>query len=246
MAKETGLGANFYLDGYDLSGDTGSLESISKALNPIPMTGIDKLGHERKAGQLTGKIDWTSFFNPTNAHPPLKLVPRTDRIASYWHRATLGAPVASMVCKQTDYAGTRDAAGALTFKVNTLSNAWWLDWGLGLTVGKRTDTAATNGSGVDFGASYVFGLQAYLQVFAFTGTSATVKIQQSSDNGAGDAYADITDGAFTLVTSAPQAQRIQTSRSQTIEQWLRIVTTGTFSSLVFAVHVTVNKTETQL
>src|SRR5688500_19504871 len=89
MAKETGLGANFYLDGYDLSGDTGSLESISKALNPIPMTGIDKLGHERKAGQLTGKIDWTSFFNPTNAHPPLKLVPRTDRIASYWHRATL-------------------------------------------------------------------------------------------------------------------------------------------------------------
>ncbi len=246
MAKETGLGANFYLDGYDLSGDTGSLERISKALNPIGMTGIDKLANERKAGQLFGVIDWTSFFNPTDAHPPLSLLPRTDRVASYWHRPTLGAPVASMVCKQTDYAGTRAADGALTFKVGTIANAVVRDWGVGLTPGKETDTAAANGTGVDIGASYAFGLQAYLQVFEFTGTSVTVKLQQSSDNGAGDAYTDVTDGAFTVVSAAPVAERIATSRTQTIEQWLRVVTTGTFSNVVFAVHVTVNRTATPL
>lgn len=245
MAKETGLGANFYLDGYDLSGDTGSLESISKALNPIAQTGIDKLAYERQAGQLTGKIDWTSFFNPTNAHPPLRLLPRTDRVACYWHRPLLGAPVASMVCKQTDYAGTRDEAGALTFKVATLSNAWWLDWGLGLTVGKRTDGAGANGTGVDFSAGFAFGLQAYLQVFAFTGTSVTVKLQQSSDNGVGDAFTDVTGGAFTLVTGQT-AERIATSRTQSVERYLRVVTTGTFSNLVFAVNATVNRTETLL
>lgn len=244
--KTHGLGANFYLDGYDLSGDTGSVDSISKALNPIAMTGIDKSAYERKAGQLTGKIGWTSFFNPTNAHPPLKLLPRTDRVASYWHRPLLGAPVASMVAKQTNYDGTRDAAGALNFKVETLSNAWWLDWGLGLTVGKRTDGSATNGTGVDFGASYAFGLQAYLQVFEFTGTSVTVTLQESSDNGVGDAFTAVTGGVFTVVSAAPTAERIQTSRSQTIERYLRVATTGTFSNFVFAVHVTVNKVENLL
>lgn len=243
MAKETGLGANFYLDGYDLSGDTSSLENISKALNPIALTGIDKLAFERKSGQLTGRIAWTSFWNPTGAHPPLKLLPRTDRIPSYWHRPTLGAPVASMVAKQTNYDGSRTAEGGFMLKVDTLSNAFWLDWGLGLTVGKRTDTVATNGTGVDFTTSSAFGLQAYLQVFAFTGTSATIKLQESSDNGAGDAFADVTGGAFTLVTSAPQSQKIQTARALTIERYLRVVTTGTFSNLVFAVHATINRTD---
>jgi hypothetical protein len=148
-----------------------------------------------------------------------------------------------MVCKQLDYAGTRATDGALTFKVSAISNAWWLDWGLSLTAGIRDDTAATNGLGVDFSAAYNFGLQAYLQVFELTGTDATVKLQQSSDNGAGDAYADVTGGAFTVVTADPTKERIATARNQAVEQWLRVVTTGTFTSISFAVHVTVNRTE---
>jgi len=242
MAKESGLGANFYLDGIDLSGDTGSLESISKALNPIPQTGIDKSAYERKAGQLFGVIDWTSFFNPTSAHPALANVPRTDRIATYFHRTTLGSPAASMVCKQVDYAPSRPADGSLLVKVQTISNAWWLDWGLSLTAGKKTDGGATNGTGVDFTAGAAFGLQGYLQVFAFTGTSATVKLQHSNDNAVGDPYADVTLGGFTLVTGVTK-ERIQTSRTLPIKRWLRVVTTGTFSNLVFAVQGTVNKAD---
>lgn len=242
MGKESGLGANFYLDGVDLSGDTGSLESISKAIAWVPQTGIDKLAMERKAGQLFGVIDWTSFFNPSAAHPILKTLPRTDRIATYFHRTTLGAPAASMVCKQVDYAPTRAQDGALNVKVQTISNAYWLDWGKSLTAGMRTDTAATNGTGVDFVASFAFGLQGYLQAFAFTGTSATVKIQHSSDNGVGDPFADVAGGTFTVVTGVTK-ERIATARALTIKQYLRVVTTGTFSNLVFAVQATVNRTE---
>lgn len=243
MGKETGLGANFYFDGYDLSGDTGSLESISKAMSPIGQTGIDKLAHERKAGQLLGVINWTSFFNPTNAHLALRTLPRVDRIASYWHRPDLAAPVASMVCKQTSYDTTRTAEGGLNAKVQTISNSYWIDWGLGLTDGKRSDTVATNGDGVDFSAAYNFGLQAYLHVFSFTGTNVTIKLQQSSDNGVGDAFTDVTGGAFTVVTAAPTKERIATARALAVERYLRVVTTGTFSEVTFAVHVTVNRTE---
>jgi hypothetical protein len=119
--------------------------------------------------------------------------------------------------------------------------------GLALTTGKRTDTAATNGTGVDFGdpspAAFSYGLQAYLHVFAFTGTNATIKLQQSSDNGAGDAWSDVVGGAFASVTSGPQAQRIETARDLAVERYLRVVTTGTFTSLQFAVATTVNTSE---
>lgn len=245
MAKESGLGAQLYVDEYDLSNDTNSLSRISKAANPLEFTGIDKSAVERKAGQLTGQITLTTFWNPTNAHAAYSPLPRTDRIVSYFHRATLGAPVASMVGKQVGYNPTRDNVGALTAEVDALSNAWWLDWGYALTAGKRTDTAATNGTGVDFanqGAPASFGLQAYLHVQAFTGTSATIKLQSSSDNGAGDAFADVTGGGFTLVTAATK-ERIATARNLAVERYLRVVTTGTFSNLVFAVQATVNVTD---
>lgn len=245
MAKESGLGAQLYIDQYDVSNDTNALGSISKAINVMEMTGIDKSAIERKAALLTGGMNITTFFNPTNAHVAYESLPRADRIASYFHRATLGAPVASMVGKQLGYNLTRDAAGSLTGEVEGQSNAWWLDWGYALTAGKRTDTGATNGTGVDFqiqGAPASFGLQAYLHVFAFTGTSATIKIQSSSDNGAGDAFADVTGGGFTTVTGVTK-ERIQTGRTAAIERYLRVVTTGTFSNLVFAVQATVNRAD---
>lgn len=248
MSKESGLGANFYMDQYDLSNDTNSFGNISKGLSPLDMTGIDKFAPERKAGQLTGNIALTTFFNPSNAHAAYSPLPRTDRQLSYFTKQTLGAPVAAMIGKQTGYDPSREADGKLTAEVNSDSNAYWLDWGLALTAGKRTDTTATNGTGVDFaiqGMPASFGLQAYLHVFAFTGTSVTIKLQSSSDNGAGDAFADVTGGSFTLV-SAVGKERIQTGRTLAIERYLRVVTSGTFSSVTFAVAVCANVTDMTL
>lgn len=243
MAKESGLGANFYVDEVDLSGDTGSLSNISKRTSPLVLTGIDKYAFERKAGKLDAQLSWQSYFNPDTAHPALADGTfRDDRIGSYFHRPTLGIPVAAMVAKQTTYAPTRGNDGSLMVAVDMLANQWWLDWGLALTAGKRTDGSATNGTGVDFGAAANFGLQAYLHVFEFTGTSVTIKLQGSSDNAVGDPYADITGGGFTLVTGVTK-ERIATARNLAVERWVRVVTTGTFSSVQFAVSVVVNRTD---
>lgn len=249
MPHESGLGANFYVDGIDLSGDAGEMTKISKRIATITATGIDKSAVERLSGQLDGEIGWKSFFNPTNAHPKLSQLPRVDVIATYLHKASvLGTPAANLVSKQTNYDGKRGESGEFNFDVQTLANAWWLDWGYSLTTGKRTDGGAVNGTGVDFGAilnpaTFLFGAQYYLQVFAFTGTSATITIQSSTDNAGTDPYSAVTGGTFTVVSSAPTKERIQTARNQTMERWQRVVTTGTFSNLVFAVTAVLNQTD---
>jgi len=91
------------------------------------------------------------------------------------------------------------------------------------------------------------GAQAYLQVFSFAGTDVTVKLQHSHDNGVDDAFADITGGGFTQITSGPTVQRIAIAAGTEIRRYVRAVTTtsGGFTSLVFVAAVNVNLTETE-
>lgn len=237
MAKQSGLGDNLYVAGYDLSGDIGSLETIGGGPTPLEVTGINKSAFERIGGLRDGAIEYAAFFNPSSnqAHDRLSDLPTTDQILSYCRGTDLGSPAACLVGKQINYDGTRGDDGSLTFKVQAQANGYGIEWGRQLTAGKRTDTTATNGSSVDLGSASpgAFGLQAYLQVFAFTGTSATIKIQESSDDGAGDAFADVTGGSFGA-QSAIGASRIATAAIN-VERYLRVVTTGTFSNVVFSV-----------
>lgn len=243
--KSSGLGDNFYLHGYDLSGDIGSI-STSGGPALLDVTGIDKSAYERIGGLRTGGMSWQAWFNPAanQAHDRLENLPTTDVHCAYFRGTTLGNPAACMVAKQLNYDGTRAADGAFTFAVEAQSNAYGLEWGKAMTAGKRTDTAATNGSSVDFGTgSTTFGLQAYLQVFAFTGTSVTVSLEESADNGAVDPWTAVTGGSFTAATGIT-AERIATASNQTVERYLRVVTTGVFTNAVFAVVVNRNDTAT--
>jgi hypothetical protein len=245
MSKQSGLGDNLYVDGVDLSGDVGSIAAISGGPKPLEVTGIDKAGYERLGGARDGALDFSAFFNDTagQAHPTLKTLPTGDRTVSYFRGIVLGNQAASMVAKQIGYDPSRNEDGSLTFKVAAQANGFGVEWGTQLTAGKRTDGSATNGTGVDFAASSAFGLQAYLHVFAFTGSSATVKLQESSDNAVGDPYADVVGGAFATVAGIG-GQRIATAGNLTVERWLRVVTTGTFSNLIFAVMAARNLTAT--
>jgi hypothetical protein len=245
MAKQSGLGDNFYIDGFDFSGDVAALDSVRGGPAPYPVTGINKSAMERIGGERTGELAFTSWFNPAafgaGIHGVLRSLPLTDRIATYARGTVLGNEGACIVGKQINWDYARGNNGSLKAKCQILSNGYGLSWGRQLTAGIRADTAATNGTGVDFTAASSFGLVAFLQVFAFTGTSATVKLQESQNDGAGDAYADVTGGAFSTVTGAG-AQRIATAGNLAVERWLRVVTTGTFSvcnfSVVVARHLT--------
>lgn len=248
MAKQSGLGDRFAVGGYDLSGDIGSLQRVGggpAALQDV--TGINKSAFERLGLQVAGEIGWSGYFNDAVGalHPVAKLLPTGDTMATYGRGASLGSPAACLVCKEITYDMTRAADGSLTTAGQKQSNAYPLEWGVQLTAWTRTDTAATNGTGVDLGSASpgAFGAQFYAHYHAVTGTSVTLTVQQSSDNGGADAWAAVTGGAFTAVTpaQAPTWQRIATGAID-IERYLRVVSSGTFSNAQFVVVAVRNET----
>jgi hypothetical protein len=246
VGKQGGLGDNLYVDGVDVSGDIGSLSRISGSLATLDLTAITQFAHERRGGIRDGAIEFSSFFNDDagETHDVLSDLPTTDRIVTYSRGTALGGWAASVVAKQINYDPTRAADGALTNATQAQANGYGLEWGKRLTAGIAVhESNGEDGTGVDGGASSAFGLQAWLHVFDFDGTDATISLEQSSDDGSTDAYAAVTDGAFTQVTSAPFSERIQTARDQAVERYLRVSSAGTFTSISFVVAVTRNLTE---
>lgn len=398
MAKSSGLGDNFYVGGYDLSGDIASLDKLSGSMTPIDVTPINTSAHVRIGGLRSGDMAFTAYMDTAASHIILSSLPRTDVISTYFRGVTIGNPAASMTGKEVSYDPTRTNTGQLTMKVDMQSNSFGLEWGQQLTNGifsatnfltgqnagfeggigtwaagannpTLADTAAqahtgsnsmsmtsstsgnmaalnhtdsgggfpgtgpmavvpgnqvyaqawfrsavsartclvlinwytsggtyitssnsgnvtdstsawtmnnltatapataafalvvvqVNGTGgasevhyvddvefmllptsLDTLASASFGGQAYLQVFSFTGTDATVKIQDSADN---TTFADVTSFAFSQITSStPQAQRISISNTSTIRRYVAatVISTGGFSALSFAVQLTKN------
>lgn len=239
MGKQSGLGDNCYVGGYDLSGDIGSLSRIGGGPAPLVVTGINKSAFERIGGRRDGAMEFTAFFNKAagQAHLRLSTLPTADVIVTYFRGTAIGNAAASCTAKQINYDGNRGADGAFTLGIHALSNGFGLEWGNQLTVGKRTDTAATNGTSNDFAASTSFGWQAYLQVFSVTGTSATVTLEDSADN---VSFAAFTGSAFTAATG-PGPERLQSASSTaTVRRYVRAVTSGTFSEAIFAVNFVKN------
>lgn len=247
MAKQSGLGDLLFIAGYDISGDVSAVDRIGAPSSQLDTTGINATGHERINGLYDGEISMSHFFNDAavadgdstdQEHEALAAKGSgADRVVNWFHGSAIGNAAAGITSKQINYDWERGADGSLVGKTQCLANAKGLDYCVELTAGKRTDTGATNGASQNNSASSAVGLAAYLQIFSFSGTSITVKIQESSDDAAGDPYADVTGGSFGAQTGRG-AWRIVTALNQAVEQYLRAVSTGVFNPCTFAVCVT--------
>lgn len=246
MTKQVGLGDNLYLAGVDLSGNASALQGIQTKRNLLEVPTIDKSAMSRIIGMRDGGLSFNSWFDDNDAanraagagspFVQLSSLPSADVIVTYFRGTVLGGEVAALTGKQVDYIPNRGADGALAFTTQVQANSYGLEWGQSLTPGRRVDVAPTSpASGVDMvDVSTAFGAAAYLHVFAFTGTNVTFRVQDSADN---IAFANITGlNAFTVVTAAPASERIETDLlTRTIRRYARVITTGTFTSVDFAV-----------
>lgn len=235
MAKSTGMGGALWVDEFILSNDIQSVD-VSGGPAPLDVTGIDKSAHERLGGLRDGSMALTAFFNTTagQAHPVLSALPTTDTILTYAVRASaVGDSAASIIAKQVNYDGTRAADGMLTFSVDAQSAQEGVTWGKLGTAGVIDVTTTGDQASIDNGAASTDGLRAFIHVTEFTGTNATVLIEESSDDGGGDAFATI--ASFTSVTGVG-AEAISVAGA--VERYLRVaVTVDNFTSMSFVVNV---------
>jgi len=235
--KQSGLGDNFYVNGIDISDDVTQLQSISSPRTSGEWTSIKKKAFERVLLKRDGFMSGIAQYDPAVAHVPFSALPRTDSVFSYFRGSGIGSPAASMFAKQINYDGTREAEGLFPFAFSAMANPYGLEWGKQLTAGIRADTTATNGASLDGAAATNFGSQQWLHVFAFTGTSVTIKIQDSADN---SNWLDLAGATFGAI-SAVGAARVALANNVTVRRYVRVITTGTFTVANFAVHFTRNK-----
>jgi hypothetical protein len=243
MAKQTGMGMNYYVGGYDLSGLTNSLGSIHGGPNTqqdvtdITQSGVARLGLLRDGG-----INWVSYFDPTgNAHTLLSTLPTADELCTVFvPPLALGSPAFSLNSKVVGYDPQRATDGSLVLNVNAFANGFGGEWGIQLTPGHRVDgaaVAASSSNSFDTGASLSLGVQMYVQLFAFSGTSVTISLWDSADN---ITFAAVSGVTTTALTTANQTVRIASSNTATVRRYIAIATVGTFSNADFAVMVNKN------
>lgn len=244
MTKRSGIGAALILDSRVISNDVGSF-SIGCPIAQIDMTGIDSAGMERVGGVREATVSADVFFNDATdrAHDALSGLPTADRyLALPVVGVDQGNPVFCMVGPQIDYAGNRGADGELKFSTSPIGNGYGGEWGDVLSEGLTTSTGSENLASIDYGATpgaTTHGLQAYIWVTAFTGTSATIAIEDSSND---STFASISGASFTVTGTG--AQRVQTGRTEGVDRYLRIAVSGTFTTVSFLVAVNKNLTAT--
>lgn len=236
MAKKSGLGMKLYLQGYDVSGDVGAINTMRSSMAVLDVTAIESSAMERIAGLRDGEITFNVFFNDATgrAHDALKSLPTTNVLAMVLTGTTAGDPVICLTAKQVNYDWSRNADGSLQGTVQLLAAAGVpLEYGLLLTA-KTTHASATDETGIDFGSQTVSGAIGFLQHFSADSGTVEYDLEDSGDSTTGDDGTWANLGAFTDVATpwSQTAERIEISG--TVERWVRASTNGTFTNAVFA------------
>lgn len=152
MAKQSGLGDQFLVGGYDVSGDIQALSKISGGPATLDVTDITQSAHSRIGGIRDGDLAFTSYFDAAvgAAHPVLKALPTADAVGMYLRGAGVGNPGACLVGKQINYDGTRGNDGSFTFACDMQANGYGLEWGVQLTSGDQAYASFLTGDGSAF------------------------------------------------------------------------------------------------
>ena len=233
MAKKSGLSQEIYVHGYDLSGDVGSLERVAGPHPATEVTGINKAAVERVHLRADGSIDFSTWFDDATAlaHAALSPLPTTDVVILWALGGAVGDVAAGLVAKQLNYDWNEGPDGSLSGTVRTVGTAGSpLEWLEMLTAGQQTDSSSANGTSKDDTASTSNGIIAYLAITVIGSGTPTVTIEDSANN---SIWATLL--SFTQVADGGEPTGERMTATGTVDRYLRIATTGTFTDLDFAV-----------
>lgn len=236
MAKQTGIGANLWVDKYNVSGDIGAIDSIASSRAQIDVTSIEDEFMSRLPGLGDGSISFSGYFNPSTGalHSAYGSAFGTALVqVTVAFGTAIGSPAASLGAARTSYNVARGQDGSLAVSAAAESGiGYGTDWGFLLN--GRASATGTASTTVDNGVATAGGAQAYLHITAVAAGTVTVTVEDSADNAA---FTAVTGLAFTASSTAV-AEYKATAAGAAIARYLRFNVTG--GTATFALNVSRN------
>lgn len=246
----TGLNQRLYFDGFDASGDIGSVDTCDINRGQMDSTALPNVAMRRLLLLADLNFGFTAFYNPGVAggsaplgpdegiHRHLNSLPTTPRYGQWLLEGPyLGAAALQYAAKQvTGPSYRRQQSGALTAVTGFMnSEGFATEFGVMLTDGgKQTFASAGNGTSLDNLAGTTKGLAAIINHFSVTSAAGvTYIIQHSTDNSSWSTLLTFTTVPVTATAGYGERKTV----AGTVNRYLRVLTTGTFTNAIAAVSV---------
>lgn len=243
MGKVSALGSRIYLDQYDIS---GVLNAGQLAINPETpvVTCFADVGPRRIPGNYDHNANVGGFFDA--AAGSVGGTARWDEVADalrtggnidHYLTQLFGANAAGSVAYDQIVALDSEPHTHRSGQAATLELGFSGRGGLsrGLVLAKATVNAAANGTGQNQGAT-VAGetYAAIIRVLGGTFSSITIVLQESSDDGAADAYAAIAGltATFSVANTAAVARVTTTAATEAWKRYAVTAFTGTSATIL--------------
>ncbi len=99
MPKQSGLGDQLFIAGYDIGADINSIGSIATPRTTLPATGITQMANARMFGTRDASAELTSYWNTDagQVFDALSGLPRTNVDLMYLRGAGVGRAAFCMV-----------------------------------------------------------------------------------------------------------------------------------------------------
>jgi hypothetical protein len=227
--------SRIYLDEFDLSGVLNSITQNVDQATPV-VTCISDAGPRRIVANYEMKANALGFFEPTDDGYDEQIWAMlndgdTDHYLTHLFGASaIGNVAYDMVARISGQPRSAAVGGAILLNYDTEGANGIVR---GLVLGNKTTTGAESLTGQNQGVTTAGTIYAVIfRVLTFNGTNITLKVQESSDDGAGDAYADIaglTSGALTDIGV------VRATTVAATEAWKRLDISGTFTSCAIVV-----------
>lgn len=234
MAKLPNVATRVYLDEFDLSGDLNAFTLNINQETPV-CTAFSDTGPRRLVGSHDYDAGYIGFLEPVTLLYDQQIFDLLGDGADHYIASHPGANAEGSVVYEGTYrlAGeprSAELGGVVMLNFDVAASAGLVR---GIVLGNSVETGAGQSDGIEQGATTSpEEYQVVFRLIAFTGTDITIKVQGSSDNGGGDAYADVsglTSGALTGIGV------VRVSVTASTEAWKRLDFSGTFSSATILV-----------
>ena len=234
MSKLANIATRVYMDEFDISGDMNAFTLNINQVTPV-VTAFSDTGPRRVVGDYDYDASYTGFLEPTTVLSDEQIFALLGSATDHFIASCPGANAEGSIVYEGTYRLTGEPRSADVGNVVMVSFDVAGSGGLvrGVILGNSTETGSGQSTGRNQGATVSpEEYQVVFRLLAFTGTDITMKVQESSNDGGGDPYADIsglTSGALTGIGV------VRVSVTASTEAWKRLDFSGTFSSATILV-----------